>query len=364
MATQRAASGIRSWVEHNTLLARQVLTPPPPPPNLYACGSTGIFLDTSVIKAGSIINTLEMYLQHRNWKIPDHNASDKEAAIGLVSYPLTYPLTLGYFMTNIITKTNLSCSITAQYGTTTNPIRICCIGARAEATLPEPFWKELLISTFPLSWDITFIGPEVIPSKKKNIQDKLVNNTDDLTLLSSVNNSDQFLRLSFHHGYFHDYITTIKKQNNSKTKTTTTANNNSSHDLPSSTNVIISETWDGAVLFNPGIGHPHLQKKWEGTMKLLIQSNIPLLLTAHNQVDCDRDLQALKEIIIPTASRPSFSLFNNDDDDDDDDTDAHLGYRTNPWSSRMDVTDPLDPTAAQLVRTNSHVLVLSDRYSS
>jgi hypothetical protein len=225
--------------------------------------------------------------------------------------------------------------IAAQCGTATNPIRICCVGARAEATLPEPFWKELLISTFPLSWDITFIGPEVIIPKGQSKIIKLVHKSDN------GDNERQFLRLSFHRCYFEDYIATATNQSNT---TPPSEKNNHEEILP-------SDMWSGAVLFNPGIGHTYLQKKWVGTMQLLIQSNIPLLITAHNQADCDRDLEALNEIVQTVGSA------NCDNNTSQNRISLPLSYITNPWSSQQDVVDPLNPTATQSVRTNSHVLI-------
>lgn len=321
VATRRMASGLRSWVDHNTSLAQQVLTPPPPPTNLHLCG--GIFLETQSTIA---VNTLEKYLQYRNWAIPYHNTLDKEASISLVSYPLTYPLTLGYFYCKQIINTKI---IAAQYGMATKPIRICCIGARAEATLPEPFWKELLISTYPLSWDITFIGPEVIQPKEQCKIIKLAHEGDNADFFER-----QFLRLSFHRCYFEDYISTVNKQNN--------------------TSNVISDLWSGAVLFNPGFGHTYLKDKWVGTMQLLFRSHIPLLITAHNQLDCDRDLEALRGIFQSVGPANFYNHSQNR-------IYLPLGYVVNPWSSQLDVVDPLHPTATQSVRTNSHVLCLSQR---
>lgn len=325
-ATRRTASGLRSWVDHNTSLAKQVLTPPPPPSNLYLCG--GIFFESLSTKTDDepMVNTLEKYLQHRNWAIPYHNTLDKEASISLVSYPLTYPLTLGYFYCKHIMDNQ---RIAPQYGMATKPIRICCIGARAEATLPEPFWKELLISTYPLSWDITFIGPEVIQPKEQCKILKLVNEGDNVDSFEK-----QFLRLSFHRCYFEDYISTINEQNN--------------------TNNVISDLWSGAVLFNPGFGHTYLKDKWVGTMQLLIRSHIPLVITAHNQSDSDRDFEALRGIIQSVGT----AYCNNHSQNR---ICLPLGYTVNPWSSQLDVVDPLHPTDSQSVRTNSHVLCLSQR---
>lgn len=346
MATKRTSSGLRSWVEHNSSLAQQVLTPPPPPPNLHLCGGT--FLQSpSATNNEHIVNTLDKYLHYRNWAIPYHNTLDKEASISLVSYPLTYPLTLGYFYCTKIMDTK---RIAAQYGTAANPIRICCVGARAEATLPEPFWKELLISTFPLSWHVSFIGPDVIIPKE---QCKIIKLVHKVGSNGDSDNERQFLRLSFYRCYFEDYIATVTNQNNNTT-TLPSEKNNHEGVLPS-IHKVISDMWSGAVLFNPGFGHTYLQKKWVGTMQLLIQSNIPLLITAHNQADCDRDLQALNGIV------PTVGSTNCDNNTSQNRICLPLRYMANPWSSQLDVVDPLNPTATQSVRTNSHVLIFLKR---
>ena len=289
---------IRSWAESNPALARQVLTPPPP--FLSSSSSSGIVWNLlAEMTSGDSTTLLEMYLQQRNWNIPcDLN---REEAIGLVSYPLTFPLTLGFYYCSTMTSCHKS----------TAPIRICCIGARAEATLPDIFWKELLISTFPLSWDITFIGPDV-GEKQRPMRIELDANHSTST----------FLHLSFQNGYFDEYIIRATKNKNDQA-------------------TLISNTWDGVILFNPGIGHPFLKKKWNTTMQLLLQEDVLLLMTAHNKIDCERDFQTFQNLQLQSPKRSTRTY-----------SDAYI---PNPWSSRMQVEDPLNTT--QLVRANAYVLM-------
>lgn len=47
---------------------------------------------------------------------------------------------------------------------------------------------------------------------------------------------------------------------------------------------------DAVVLFNPGLGHPHLRKGWEGALKRLLYTGKPLIVTCHSRTDLDRDV--------------------------------------------------------------------------
>ena len=101
---------------------------------------------------------------------------DKDLAVSLVSHPLTFPLTLGKHMATLVN----TCSERDDEGY--SPIRkkssatarLCCVGARAEAALPDEYWREFLYSSI-LSADtegtsmssacisIDFIGPDIAP---------------------------------------------------------------------------------------------------------------------------------------------------------------------------------------------------------
>ena len=77
---------------------------------------------------------LEDYLIWRGWDIKGilhryklDNESKNSAAVGLLSHPLTFPLTLGRYISEIVSHDSTNCEQKKD-------IMICCVGARAEAT--------------------------------------------------------------------------------------------------------------------------------------------------------------------------------------------------------------------------------------
>ena len=53
---------------------------------------------------------------------------------------------------------------------------------------------------------------------------------------------------------------------------------------------------DAFVLFNPGLGHPHLREGWEGAVKRLLASGKPIIVSCHSREDLDRDERQLRAI--------------------------------------------------------------------
>ncbi len=240
--------------------------------------------------------SLARYLKWRGWDInsilSEHNLSDdstSEAAIGLLSHPLTFPLTLARHWTTLSGNKQA--------------IRLCCVGARAECTLPEQYWRELLIATLTTHLEsdvcIDFVGPD-IPTQLKS---------KTITLDSDKSTSSQCpireLSVNFHSSYLHEVVLKILKSQ-----------------PQSSTTEQIKSVWDGFVLFNPGLGHPNLSKQWKPTLKFLIGTGKPVLFTAHSTIDAKRDQQVLEKLLA------------------DCDDDRIVQYAVNPYASRMEFVDP------------------------
>lgn len=186
----------------------------------------------------SDFSTLEEYYQCRNWDFDIVKNDDNELkwAQRLVSHVLSAPLTFSQHYPNQQTQ------------------RVCIVGARAEATLPVDYWKEMLVTSskdteHPLSWTLDFCGPEVLTTSH-NVT--LKKGDDSLTLQWT------------HSGYLHDM-----KQ---------------------------PPGWDGFVLYNPGLGHKHLKQGWLPTLEYLLSTQKPILITAHSERDAERDAQLLQEV--------------------------------------------------------------------
>jgi hypothetical protein len=200
--------------------------------------------------------SLEDYSRWRRWPHSSPSSEINEKALSLSSHVLSAPLTMACFYSQIKKR---------------KPQRICCVGARAEATLPHDYWNEFLllassIERTPVNASIDFVGPDV-STKTPN------------TTLSLDSESSLALSWSFS-GLLHE-----------------TTNSN----------------WDAYVLYNPGLGHDNLINDWRPTLEMIIAEEKPVLLTAHSSKDAARDLLRLREYDIevhyvdnPFASRVTY----------------------------------------------------------
>ena len=300
------------WAQANPRLAQECLNPPPPPVNVTSPSST------------NMVESFEAYLEWRRWKFPEE-ITDKSAdsdfkdprenAKALVSHILSAPLTLASQSKHIIQH--------CANGNTKNDsleFNWCCVGARAEASIPLMYWKEFLMSSRAslvsedcgsflskrnLAISLDFIGPDIPPKLSEQsvvIPEGQVDNNDSYA-------TSLFLR-GCHRGYFHE--NPVKEKLNS---------------------------WDAFLLFNPGLGHSNLQKSWEPTLNLILDrghertSNTPrvLLLTAHSEHDMDRDAAILTK---------DYGL-------------KDISYRENPFASRIAYEDPFEKN--HFVRPNHYI---------
>eukprot|EP00569_Conticribra_weissflogii_P008243 CAMPEP_0171367270 /NCGR_PEP_ID=MMETSP0879-20121228/5988_1 /TAXON_ID=67004 /ORGANISM="Thalassiosira weissflogii, Strain CCMP1336" /LENGTH=215 /DNA_ID=CAMNT_0011875289 /DNA_START=126 /DNA_END=770 /DNA_ORIENTATION=+ len=191
----------RAFAKNHPDIARKILTVPP-----HAIVDSS-FAGLSDLAPHHV--SLEKYLHWRGWNIdqilsgfetPDSNTA--QSAIGLLSHPLTFPLTLAHHSNIFVHKSLFSSNET---GPQSNDLgdrkvtRLCCVGARAECTLPNVYWREFLVMSSamirarssdaetnndadavkprePLEWILDFVGPEV-PRQKMT---KTINKFDDI----------------------------------------------------------------------------------------------------------------------------------------------------------------------------------------
>jgi hypothetical protein len=162
-------------------------------------------------------------------------------------------------------------------------VRWCCLGARAEASLPVEYWNEILllyhllvIQQRPIDHQETtihldFIGPEMGTDQRPPVTLSYRGDTSTTTLMI------QWL----YNGTFHDYHQQQQRE------------------TPETTNKLLD--YDAFILLNPGLGHDHLRKDWRPTLDLLLclprtknhQETIRpktkgrILLMAHSKQDAD-----------------------------------------------------------------------------
>ncbi len=280
----------RRFAQRYPAAATQVLTVPP-----FSCDDV-IPSPHPFLSARD--ESLTRYLKWRGWNInsilSEHNLSDdstSEAAIGLLSHPLTFPLTLARHWTTLSGNKQA--------------VRLCCVGARAECTLPDKYWRELLIATLTTHDEsdntcIDFVGPD-IPTQLKSKTITLENDS-----MTSSHRPIRELSMNFHSSYLHEVVLKILK----------------SQPQSSTTTEQIKNVWDGFVLFNPGLGHPNLSKQWKHTLKFLIGTGKPILFTAHSTTDAKRDQQVLENLLADCGD------------------DRIVQYAVNPYASRMEFVDP------------------------
>jgi hypothetical protein len=368
---------IRSFAITHPKLANQILSVPSIstiPPLADANGSScNPILQQRRGKVAST-TSLEDYLDWRNWNIKsilqrnklnydDNYTSYYQLAVGLLSHTLTFPLTLGhYFGRNIHLGNTIdddSFSRKKQRIMRNDGVlRLCCVGARAECTLPTDYWKEFLLAL--ASSCNNSIGTIDSTQQQKNIQEciidfvgpdvphHLVSKTIDLSLTASSscnsnddddvnyleasqfdNNMNYRLTMNYHPLYLHEYLLQHRKTISG----VTFDENGSSNDNPPP-----PPSWDGYVLYNPGLGHTNLKSQWYETLQFILQTGKPILLTAHSLVDAERDRAVLEKILVEDVNIIRNVL-------------PFTTYVENPYASRMRYVDPFPTTNTRTART-------------
>jgi hypothetical protein len=313
------------WAKSNPHVAQNCLHPPPLPPPLPSS-------ETFRAKTAS----LESYLKWRRWHFPQEIYDDDDKyskAVALTSHVLSTPLTLASQIEAFYSTRNTHKNDGSEEWTIDQQ-RWCCVGARAEASLPLVYWKEFLLlgskillgnstknetttgtrshrqdNAFRIS--LEFTGPDILPNLPKQSVSipPPSHSTKDVTFCSSIIVSGGF------RGLYHE---------NSEIET---------------------NDRDAFIFFNPGFGHDNLRKSWEATLGRIIKqrqtsvktSRAPrrvLLVTAHSEKDADRDSRILSN-----------------------DYGLNVTYSLNPFASRITYQDPFDEH--HFVRPNHYVAVVS-----
>lgn len=134
------------------------------------------------------------------------------------------------------------------------------------------------VNTEILKWEIDFVGPETPKKESAN------------TRIETQSNTIYYLRMNFYNCFFEKYV----------------------------------HKPDVYVLFNPGLGHPHLKEGWRSTLKTLVKhGEKPVYITAHSTSDMERDAFTI-------ASEQEESNFS-----------VHC-FNANPFSSKMGSQDPFN----------------------
>ena len=154
---------------------------------------------------------LEDYLQWRGWDVEgtldEHKLGDDlvNSAVGLLSHPLTFPLTLGRHVKAFSPSQS---NVDGQQSEKRH-MRLCCVGARSECTLPDDFWREFIVSAMsnlaqndseeleqPFEFTIDFVGPDVA----SHLESKTI------SLFDNDDHPKQQLTMNYHSSFLHEVV--------------------------------------------------------------------------------------------------------------------------------------------------------------
>jgi len=168
-----------------------------------------------------------------------------------ISQMFTWPLSVAYGLQQVsgasmITDLANTESLMGEDG----KMRVCIVGARQEATLPDRVWQELAFLCPGVAFTLHFVGPEV-PETLNGTEKEVA---EDLLI--------KFDRLPF-------------------------------EELPEDT-----PTPDVFVLFNSGVGFQHASGNdtWNVVMEAALESKKPLVFTAFSVEDAKRDQAYLETV--------------------------------------------------------------------
>jgi len=343
---------VREWAGQNPDLACTILEVPP----IESLARP----DHHPLRTG--LTTLESYIKWRGWDINNVVASRAEfnAATSLVSHPLTFPLTLGAHLASFLRQRDV---IDGHCSTT---MKLCCVGARAEATLPTEYWREMLLYSSALAgasnngsqggwhWHLDFVGPDIssnLPAKTISLD-----TADESNCTKEIPWApNRTLRLRFFKSYLHQYIMSQYKEAKTKCASSDDASGDELEEESSFDLTALLSLWDGFLLFNPGIGHPYLAKGWRPTLRYILTTGKPVIVTAHSQLDSERDWLVIKQTMseLEQGERLSKTI-----EEAGGDAEANP-YQLNPFASRIEYEDPCCDSSddnKKLVRPNMLVM--------
>ena len=302
----------------------------------------------------------------------------------LVGRALTYPLTLGYHFNEVYLPPDIIDDDDGVEKKHERIIRICCVGARAESTMPMSHWKEALIianhqwyrhqlkrgKRMPRTtqqttyrWIIDLVGPEVTLPRKKR-QPSSSNSTMTMIQLPK----DKFherggphrtIELNHVRKTLHKHVYDLlllqqqqqQEQHEKKRKIGQDNDNNNNDTKHIHLHNIMKNHWDGFVSFNPGLGYPTLVKSWEKTIKFVLKTNKPWMVTCHSYTDGCRDRLILqRETLLNSMGKekvvdgmvPVSPLSSTASSPRGLQHHCSIGdYRANPFASPVAYRDPL-----------------------
>lgn len=217
----------------------------------------------------------ENYLLERGWlSARAFSTADQQtqlAGLAVLSAALTFPLAVARSWATIAPRRDPD-----------SVCRLCVVGARAEAALPVHIWAELSALTGVSKLAIEFSGPsadaEGVPAQRK------WTGPDGHEVHLSKGPADLF-----HRGELGQALL-----ERSRSEASASADSEAGHGSGVDSHIEASLP-DAFVLFNPGLGEPGWERAWAPTMRALLASRRPLLMTALSRSDAARDVAFLDD---------------------------------------------------------------------
>ena len=357
---------VNDFAAKNANLARSALKTPKYNGSTASCHVPSS-ISTSASASTSTSASIDEYLKWRGWEA---KFIQDDMTNTLLSHALTFPLTLAYHANHFLqedlhkihhnsyTSQPRAHSIHDGDGDDDVHVNLCCVGSRAEANLPDEYWREFLIATnhfhsnsidwdrhrgrnsrkvkddeaspvdharpierVRIHWSIDCVGPEISPNSKtrrihlhKDGASPHCQNTNEGEdeqdgAARSPPGAHSSLTLTYHKGLLHNHVLELYKKSKSKSHQGNVDD--------------ILNSWDGFILFNPGIGHPYLEQSWKPTVDFLLKTKKRIITTAHSEIDSERDWKLWSSQGLFFERTPPL-----------------LRYERNPFASKMSFEDP------------------------
>ncbi|KAJ1616130.1 hypothetical protein T492DRAFT_1108664 [Pavlovales sp. CCMP2436] len=237
------------------------------------------------------------YWQWRGWNAHAAGALGPGAAHApfrrQLSAMLTFPMTLAH----VLARPRFG------FASTERSLDIVLLGARAEGSLPPSAWAELTHAVPALrGLQLRMVGPMV--------------DTKLATGSSREVWSAHGMRTSIHRGYYHELLADTEQAQ-------------------------LLAAPDAFVLFHPGLSHVGWACAWTPTMRRVLATGVPVLITGFSQEDSRANLRFVESLCSQSGGRRCGKLW------------------TNPFASIQTVIDEGAGAAAMpLMRANHSFFVL------
>lgn len=272
------------------------------------------------------------------------------------------------------TSTSTSCRNDISSSSRGKDLAVVCLGARAESTMPPMFWRETLFALPCVSHlSLHLIGPElglppgvatveggdrsggrrVTPSARHKAVITVGVRTAEIGWTRAVLGTAAGACVKGEEEP-EAAISSVSGAEPGAEERAVTAAATATVTAEENVETVVDVAVDNAhafVLFNPGLGHPHLRKGWAGALERLLATGKPIIVSCNSRKDLERDARVLREAgaahCCPgreaTAMKGEGSVL----------------LKKNAFRSLMVTEDPLSaPGAEELVSCNWGILVV------